>query len=64
MIRSIAGLSGLALSVPAYLVCLCTAHVLFTLLVESVSSFSQSWKIGIHDFSRILTESALYRGAL
>jgi len=58
-IRSIAGPSG-----PAHLVGLSTARSLFTLTVESISSFSQSQKIGNHDFNRVATESALYRSAL
>ena len=38
--------------------CTGTAHVLFTLIVKSISSFGQSW---IHGINRVVTESALYR---
>lgn len=58
--RSNAGWSGLVLSAPAHLVGLGTARVLLTLTVESISSFGQSQKIGLHDFNCVVTESALY----
>ena len=58
-IRSIAGRSGLALNTPAHLVGIGIACVLFTLTVESISSFGQSQKIGIQDFNRAVTESVL-----
>jgi len=48
------------LSAPVHLVGLSTSHVLFTLIVESISSFDQSWKMRIHDFNRAVTESVLY----